>query len=129
MNLTAVAAVVTVWALVAVLVPAIFYFGYGAENWARRSANKAKCELCDCMSQDGCWDGRTKGSFPTRGYKSVWFNLDLGTAFILLDVLVYSTLAMETVKKVIGAWPGIWYNAAGGLALLLYPNFYSFWCM
>src|SRR5687767_4848797 len=110
MNRLAVVSVVVVWAVVCALVPGIFFFDYGADNWSKRSTDRVGCEACSCFSDGkGCWDGRFKGSFPTGGLKSVWFNMDLGTAFILLDVMVYATLAVETSKHVLGL---LWADAA-----------------
>jgi hypothetical protein len=131
-NRVAIASVVVLWTLISVLVPSIFYFGYGAENWRERSADRAGCEACTCFANKGCFDGRFKGSFAPGGYKSVYFNLEPATAFILLDLLVYATLATETIKHVLALLvtdaSQLWVNAAISLALLLYPNYYSFWC-
>lgn len=117
------------WVFVVVLVPAIFFFGYGAQNWAERSADAANCEACECFHRRGCWDGRTKGSFPTNGYKSLWFNLDLGTPIILLDVLFYASLATEAIRIIVRAIRSSSVSAAALLAfaVLVYPNFYCFW--
>ena len=75
-----------------------------------------------------------RGSFPTHGHRSVWFNMDMGTPFILLDILVYAFLAVEMVKQLGFSFA----RAASGeqklnvralvaIALLVYPNFFSFW--
>lgn len=123
------ASVFCLWVLIVTMVPSIFYFGYGAKNWQSRSANPIQCQSCACMHQDGCWDGRFKGSFPTSGYKSVWFNMDLGSAFIVGNILIYSSLAIEAAKALLNIFltshllkgPFIYF------VVLVYPNYYAFW--
>jgi hypothetical protein len=97
LNVLTLVSVLLVWAVLSVTV-SIFYFGYGAHSWQTRSASVSNCELCTCFHQNGCWDGRFKGSFPTNGYKSMWFNMDAGMPFILLNFIVYTVLALEMSK-------------------------------
>jgi hypothetical protein len=121
--------VVLVWALLSVAVPSIFFFGYGGSDWWRsRSADPAKCQSCECM-WTACWDGKFKGNFSPHGFKTVWFNMDAIMVFIVLDLIVYIALAIEMVKFVIAVFLSAkpsW-KALACVALLLYPNFYSFW--
>ena len=121
--------IVAVWFFLVVLFPSIFYFGYGADNWQRRSANVANCEACSCMHQDGCWDGRFKGSYPTGGYKSMWFNIDFGMMFIMLDLVIYLALALESFKAIVRAWSFMSWGPLMAYSLCVYPNFYSFWSL
>lgn len=119
-----------VWLLIVTMVPCIYYFGYGADLWNRRSANRDACNNCPCFSPPdggGCWDGRFKGSFPTNGYKSVWFNMDLGTAVIVGAIILYTALALEAVKAIIRAVPRMSWGAALCFAALIYSNYYGFW--
>lgn len=124
-----VTSILVVWSIVVIAVPAIFYFSYG--NWNERVSNRNNCEDCECMYNNGCWDGRFKGSFSPRGYKTIWFNMEVAMIFITLDVLVYAVAAVEACKFLLNLMfeERLLLRYVFCFALLAYPNYYGFWAV
>lgn len=83
-------------------------------------------DTCECS----CWDGLFKGGYGREHYKSVYWNMDEGTPYLLFLVLFYGIAAQKAIVRVIETMfkrPTSALGVAFVFHVVWYPNFYCFW--